>query len=46
VLLPYHWVDGLKAQGGNEIVPVLRDDDPVPYVCVRRVAASPVIVRY
>ena len=46
VVLPYHWVDGLKAEGGNEIIPVLRDDDPVPYVCVRRVAASPVIVRY
>jgi len=46
VVLPYHWVDGLKADGGNEIVPVLRDDDPVPFVCVRRVVASPVIVRY
>jgi hypothetical protein len=46
VVLPYHWVEGLKAQDGNEIVPVLRDDDPVPFVCVRRVATSPVIVRY
>jgi hypothetical protein len=46
VVLPYHWVDGLKAEGGNEIAPVLRDDDPVPFVGVRRVAASPVVVRY
>lgn len=46
VVLPYHWVEGLKTGDGNEVVPVLRYDDPVPFVCVRRVAASPVIVRY
>jgi len=46
VVLPYHWVEGLETDGGNEIVPVLCDDDPVPFVCVRRVAASPVVVRY
>ncbi len=46
VVLPYHFVDGLKANDGNEVVPVLRDDDPVPFICVRRVAATPVIVRY
>jgi hypothetical protein len=46
VVLPYHWVEGLRAEGGNEIVPVLRDDDPVPYVCVRRVRVTPVVIRY
>lgn len=46
VVLPYHWLDGLTANAGNEIVPVLRDDDPVPYICVRRVTATPVVVRY
>jgi hypothetical protein len=46
VVLPYHWVDGLKADDGNQIVPVLRDDDPVPFICVRRVAATPVVIRY
>lgn len=45
-VLPYHWVEGLETTGGNEIVPVFRDDDPVPFVCVRRVVATPVIVRY
>jgi hypothetical protein len=29
VVLPYHWLEGLKANDGNEVVPVLRDDDPV-----------------
>jgi len=46
VVLPYHFVDGLEANDGNEIVPELRDDDPVPYICVRRVAATPVVIRY
>jgi hypothetical protein len=46
VVLPYHWVEGLKSSNGNEIVPVLRADDPVPFICVRKVAATPVIVRY
>jgi hypothetical protein len=46
VVLPYHWVEGLKTSDGNVVVPVLRDDDPVPFVCVRRVARTPVVVRY
>jgi hypothetical protein len=46
VVLPYHWLEGLEANDGNQVVPVLRDDDPVPFVCVRRVVATPVIVRY
>ena len=46
VVLPYHWLEGIKSSDGNQIVPVLRDDDPVPFICVRRVAATPVIVRY
>jgi hypothetical protein len=46
VVLPYHWLEGLAANAGNQIVPVLRDDDPVPFIGVRRVAATPVIVRY
>ena len=46
VVLPYHWLEGVKANDGNEIVPVLRDDDPVPFICIRRVGATPVIVRY
>jgi hypothetical protein len=46
VVLPYHWVDGLRPNEGNEIVPVLRDDDPVPFICVRQVAVSPVSIRY
>ncbi|HET6349061.1 MAG TPA: hypothetical protein VFH88_08260 [Candidatus Krumholzibacteria bacterium] len=46
VVLPYHWMDGLKTSNGNEIVPVLRDDDPVPYVCVRETRSTPVEIRY
>jgi hypothetical protein len=46
VVLPYHWIDGLRCADGNEIVPVLRDDDPAPYICVRRVAVSPVTITY
>jgi hypothetical protein len=46
VVLPYHWVEGLKCQDGNEIVPVLRDDDPVPFICIRRVNTSPVNILY
>lgn len=46
VVLPYHFVEGLEANDGNEIVPELRDGDPVPYICVRRVDASPVVIRY
>jgi hypothetical protein len=46
VVLSYHWVEGLKAEAGKRDRPVLRYDDPVPFVCVRRVVATPVIVRY
>jgi hypothetical protein len=46
VVLPYHWVEGLRAENGNEIVPVLRYDDPVPYICVRSVRVTPVVIRY
>lgn len=46
VVLPYHFVDGLEVNDGNEIVPERRDDDPVPYISVRRVAATPVVIRY
>jgi hypothetical protein len=46
VVLPYHWVEGLHAEDGNVIVPVFRDDDPVPFICVRRVSLTPVTIRY
>jgi hypothetical protein len=46
VVLPYHWMDGLRAEDGNEVVPVLREGDPVPYVCVWRVRVTPVVIRY
>ena len=46
MVLPYHWVDGLETDPANEIVPVLRDDDPVPFVCIRRVSVTPVVIRY
>jgi hypothetical protein len=46
VVLPYHWVDGLKTGDENEIVPVFQGDDPVAYICVRRVVSSPVRIRY
>ncbi|HKW13208.1 MAG TPA: hypothetical protein VJS69_01860 [Candidatus Krumholzibacteria bacterium] len=46
VVLPYHWVYGLTANDGNQIAPVLREDDPVPFISVRRVAATPVVIRY
>ena len=45
-VLPYHWIDGLRAQPENVIVPVLRYDDPVPFICVRRVGVTPVVIRY
>jgi hypothetical protein len=45
-VIPYHWVEGLHALDGNEIVPVLRYDDPVPYICIWRVRLSPVVIRY
>ncbi|HEX6791308.1 MAG TPA: hypothetical protein VF247_08370 [Candidatus Krumholzibacteria bacterium] len=46
LVLPYHWIDGLETDPGNEIVPVLRDDDPVPFICIRRAAVTPVAIRY
>ena len=46
VVLPYHWLDGLHTARGNEIVPVYRDDDPVPFICVRRVRVTPVTIAY
>lgn len=46
VVLPYHWVEGLKTSDGNQIVPVFRDDDPVPFICIRRVVTSPVNILY
>jgi hypothetical protein len=46
VVLPYHWVEGLHTTDGNEIVPVFRDDDPVPFICVRRARVTPVMINY
>jgi hypothetical protein len=46
VVIPYHWVHGLKATAPADIVPVLRYDDPVPYIYVRPRGLSHVVIAY
>ncbi len=45
-VLPYHWVHGLEADAPADIVPVLRYDDPVPYIYVRPRGLSHVVITY
>jgi hypothetical protein len=46
VVLPYHWVKGLETTAPAEIVPVLRFDDPVPYIYVRPRGLTRVVIEY
>jgi len=45
-VLPYHWVHGLKTAAPAGIVPVLRYDDPVPYIYLRPRGLSHVVITY
>jgi len=46
VVLPYHWVQGLETAAPADIVPVLRYDDPVPYIYLRPRGLSHVVITY
>jgi hypothetical protein len=46
VVLPYHWVPGIETDAPASIVPVLRYDDPVPYIYVRPRGLGRVVITY